>query len=176
MVLGWLVMGSDNDDSSSGEGERFASVRNLRDLRLVVYADFLSGTFRDLTNDDWKMILDESSSSHYAPNSLIVEQGSDSPGICLVAEGYVRVVLKNDEGSDRMLARLAAGEIFGEMSFIEGTVTSAQVIAETDVEIVKFDADHLRRILASDHAFAARFYKSMALSFSTRLRRTNALV
>lgn len=169
-------MGSEQDASTGGESERFASVRNLRDLRLVVYEDFLTGTFRDLSNDDWKLILDESSSSYYAPNSLIVEQGSDSPGICLVAEGYVRVVLKNDDSPNRMLARLSAGEIFGEMSFIEEVPTSAQVIAETGVEIVKFDKDHLRRLLASDHAFAARFYKSIALSFSTRLRKTNALI
>jgi CRP-like cAMP-binding protein len=104
--------------------------------------------------------------------AIIIEKGKDIEEIFVVLEGMLGVY--QDAGSSDRLARLRAGEIVGEMSFIDSSPPSATVVAEEDSLILRVSRDTLQSKLDSDHGFASRFYRSVAMLLSDRLRKANS--
>jgi len=154
----------------------FAEVGNLKDLRAVVYGDLLRGTFRGLSRDDWRRLLDVADSVHLEAGRTVLRQGLAGQGIFIVAEGMVQVARAGMDERSTDLAELGVGEVFGEMSYLEDREASASVITAAPTELVRIDAAKVTALLDADAALAARFYKALALALSDRLRRTNTLV
>ncbi|HWZ42822.1 MAG TPA: cyclic nucleotide-binding domain-containing protein [Candidatus Saccharimonadales bacterium] len=71
------------------------------------------------------------------------------------------------------IARLMVGDICGEMAFVENNLASASVIAAEDTETDALYLSELTEIFTSFPHLEARFYKSLALLLSRRLRRTS---
>ena len=74
----------------------------------------------------------------------------------------------------RPVASVGPGEMLGEMSFIEASLPSADITASRDSAVLRVPRPELARRLASDHPFAARFYRAVAMMLSDRLRETSA--
>ena len=79
----------------------------------------------------------------------------------------VRVELEHPEFNIE-ITRLNPGEIFGEMSFLEGFT----VIANDDVELYVVNAQVIDDLIERDNGFFGRFYQSLAQILCTRLRDT----
>ena len=71
------------------------------------------------------------------------------------------------------LASLQPGDVCGEMSFLENSNASASVVASKVSTIEFLSADELHGIFAAFPHLASRFYRSMALTLSRRLRTTS---
>jgi LmbE family N-acetylglucosaminyl deacetylase len=67
--------------------------------------------------------------SWFPPGVTIVEQGEPPNSLYLVLSGKVDVVQEATDGSQQWLARLGAGEFFGELAIARGGVRSANVVA-----------------------------------------------
>jgi CRP-like cAMP-binding protein len=74
------------------------------------------------------------------------------------------------------LAALGAAAVFGEMSFLEKSKISASVIADGHVAVVRIPGTDFENPIAGDVEFGQRFYRSIAVTLSRRLRATNILV
>ena len=68
------------------------------------------------------------------------------------------------------LAVLGAGEFFGEMSFVDGTPTSARVVAEEPTRLRVIDTTTVDNLTKADPGFAGRLYRSIAAILAERLR------
>jgi CRP-like cAMP-binding protein len=78
--------------------------------------------------------------------------------------------------NDLDIARLGAGEIIGEVSFVDSKPPSASVTAIEDSIVFAVGRQKLLDKLKQDSAFAARFYRAIAMFLSIRLRTTTGLV
>ncbi len=107
----------------------------------------------------------------FEPDAVILEEGDVKHAIFLIREGVVRVELDHPEFNIEV-ARLKRGELFGEMSFLEGMTVSANVIADDHVEVDIVDADVIAELTAKDHGFCGRVYQSLAQILARRLRET----
>jgi CRP-like cAMP-binding protein len=58
-----------------------------------------------------------------------IQEGEDGRGLFVVLSGEVEVSKRNPSGSIMLLATLRTGDVFGEMSLIEGGPTTATVTA-----------------------------------------------
>jgi CRP-like cAMP-binding protein len=67
---------------------------------------------------------------------VLVQQGETSSDFFVVLRGNLKVIDQRS-GEDFFLARLCEGDVFGEMSFIDGSPRSATVVSEGDSEILK---------------------------------------
>ena len=76
------------------------------------------------------------------------------------------------EGNE--LARLLPGEVLGEMSFIDSRPPSASVITVERSYLLSVSKNLLSERLNIDTAFAARFYRALAIFLGSRLRATVA--
>lgn len=111
----------------------------------------------------------------YRPGDNILEEGSDSHDLLFVDEGTVRIQRTTPYG-DYVLARLAVGEVFGEISFIDAAPRSGDVIADEDSAILTVRAHDLHQRLEENPRFAMVVYWSLWKALAQKLRRANEVV
>jgi CRP/FNR family cyclic AMP-dependent transcriptional regulator len=80
--------------------------------------------FGGVRQEDLAAIAERAIEVDFPTDHVIARQGEIGTGLFVVIEGTVRVVRDGEE-----LARLGAGEFFGELSVIDGLPRVAQVIA-----------------------------------------------
>lgn len=105
-----------------------------------------------------------------AAGTRLIEEGRHSDYMFIVLDGTVNV----DVAGVGTVARLGAGEVIGEMSFVDKAPPAATVSAATSARVFALDKARVEDRLADNPAFAARFYKALAVFLSDRLRKTMA--
>jgi CRP-like cAMP-binding protein len=119
-----------------------------------------------LTANDWVLIADKSRRVEFKKGAVLVEKGKRTNGIYLVLKGSAKVQIAGQPG----VPTIKAGEICGEMSFLEDAPVSANVVAETDLEALHLDRSTLNDVFELFPHLASRFYRSLATNLSRRLR------
>lgn len=129
-------------------------------------------TLAMLIPEDWDLLRSHASPATYRRGDVILEEGVRQRALFVVREGTVRVV-QSYQGQPITLTELGPGEIFGEMGFVEDAAVSASIIADDDVVVDEIDGGALQSLLVSVPGFAVRFYHSLAIELSRRLRSTS---
>jgi extracellular factor (EF) 3-hydroxypalmitic acid methyl ester biosynthesis protein len=118
-----------------------------------------------LTANDWALVIDKASRVQFKEGAILIQKGKRANGVYLLLKGSARVVIPS-----RPSRILEAGEICGEMSFLEDSAASASVIAEGDVEAYHLDRPTLQSLFELYPHLGSRFYRSLATNLSHRLR------
>jgi CRP-like cAMP-binding protein len=119
-----------------------------------------------LTANDWALVADKASRVHFKKGEVLVQKGKRANGIYLLLKGSARVQILSQKG----LPGIGPGEICGEMSFLEDAPVSASVVAEAEVEAYYLDRPTLNGLFELFPHLASRFYRSLAMNLSRRLR------
>jgi CRP/FNR family cyclic AMP-dependent transcriptional regulator len=82
---------------------------------------------------------------------VIVPEGEEGLGFYFITEGHVRVLRNGDE-----IATLGAGDFFGEVSLLEGTVRNATVVADGPATCIGILRSFFRPLLARNPRLALR--------------------
>jgi CRP/FNR family cyclic AMP-dependent transcriptional regulator len=107
---------------------------------------------------------------------LLFREGDPGDEMYLVREGTV-VISKPVLGRvEQVLARLGAGDFFGEMSLFDRSPRSATVSAESDVALLCLDREGLHQFIEASPRAAADFFYQMVQVFTARLRESGNLV
>ena len=130
----------------------------------------LESALECLNGGDWALLKSKTSRVRFHAGDAIISRGSPVTTIYMLRSGVARVEVTRGTA----VARLVGGDICGEMGFIEQSTASAWVIAESDIEADALDAEQLQKLFESFPKLAARFYRSLALILSRRLRLTSA--
>jgi len=101
--------------------------------------------------------------------AVIIEQGVPVDSVFILIDGQLQVYSGSTE-----IARLLAGEIVGEISFVDSRPPSASVKAAVDSQVLAVPKAALYAKLKKDPAFASRFYQSVATFLADRLRVADA--
>ena len=125
-----------------------------------------------LSPQDWALLEEHVRPFTYRRGEVILAEGGHRRALHIVSSGTVRVE-QAQNGRGIALALLGAGEIFGEMGFVENAPASASVIAQDDAVIEVIEGDALQSVMASEPGFAVRFYHSIAIALIRRLRVTS---
>jgi extracellular factor (EF) 3-hydroxypalmitic acid methyl ester biosynthesis protein len=108
----------------------------------------------------------------YAPGEVVVEIGVPLRGLYVIDEGSVRIE-RPDGDRFASLGVLGPGQLFGEMSFVDGAVTSARVIAHAPTRLRMIDMAVVDNLSEVDPTFGARLFRSLAAMLAERLRLTS---
>ncbi len=96
----------------------------------------------------------------------LIAAGREVHHLFFVIEGNLSVRAHNG----KRVSILAIGDVVGEMSFVEKRLPSATVVADTDCVLLAVPRERIFARFATDAAFAARFYRALAVFLSDRLR------
>ncbi|MFL6198851.1 MAG: cyclic nucleotide-binding domain-containing protein [Thermoanaerobaculia bacterium] len=126
--------------------------------------------FGQLSDDDLEWMLRAGRKRTLREGDVLIWQGVPVDEVFILLEGRLAVWLKLRRGEEREIARLQAGEIVGEMSFVDARPPSATVKAVEDSTVFGIAKAVLSAKLAADQGFAARFYRALAIFLSTTVR------
>ena len=122
-----------------------------------------------LDDSDANWLASHGKPRHLSAGTVIIEQGVPVDSVFIVIDGQLLVHSGSVE-----VARLLAGEIVGEISFVDSRPPSASVKAAVDSQVLAIDKALLRTKLRKDLGFASRFYLSLATFLADRLRLATA--
>lgn len=152
------------------------SITNRRELSLEHKAEMLDNSIwgYDL---DWKTIeyiakyLDV---YELDANTNILNEGSKlTPYMGLIIKGKVHIVKTDVSGAKKNLADIGKGRTFGEMSVIDGLLSSASVITTTDVKLMVLDRDNFHRLVEDNPTIGSQFLLMLLKLMSSRIRETS---
>lgn len=126
-----------------------------------------------LTPNDWALLRDKAREVQFTKDQRLIHEGLVGNTLYILKAGTARVERKN-AGRPIRIATLGAGDICGEMSFIEKTSASASVVADETLTADALDAAVLAQMFESFPHLGSRFFRSVALTLSRRLRATSA--
>jgi CRP-like cAMP-binding protein len=120
-----------------------------------------------LTANDWVLIGDHATLVEYTPGQTMIREAHPVDYVYVIRKGRVRITV-----ADKTVAELGVGAICGEMGFLEGRPASASVVALAPVQADRIPTAKLREIFDTFPTVGHRFFKSIALNLSRRLRDT----
>jgi len=126
--------------------------------------------FGQLNDDDVEWMLTAGAKRFVPAGGVLIRQGMTVDSVFILLEGRLAVWLAPKRGPEKEIARLNAGEIVGEMSFIDERPPSATVKALEDSTVFAITKAALNAKLAADQGFGARFYRALAIYLSTTVR------
>lgn len=93
------------------------------------------------------------------PGIVIVRQGTIGDSFYLVRDGFLQVVQRREDGTDRVLAYLRPGEFFGEGALLDDVPRAATVLTAGKAEVVRINRRSFRE-LCSRHPDVERRVRS----------------
>jgi len=124
----------------------------------------------ELSDPDVEWIIGVGHKERLAPGATLIREGNTIGSLYIVLDGNLSVLAPG--GVE--VAQLGAGEMIGEVSFVDSRPTSATVKALQASTVLGIPRDQLNERLQAIPEFAARFYRALAVFLSYRLRDTNS--
>lgn len=130
--------------------------------------------FGVLEHEDIEWLIEEGEQLLIPANHHLIDKGKDIDQMYVVLDGELGIY--DLTTSKKPFSIIGQGEILGELSFIDRLPPSATVISNEASELLSISKQAIEKKLKKDKAFASRFYYSLSLLLSHRLRnRTNEL-
>jgi potassium efflux system protein len=118
--------------------------------------------FRHLDLDHRASIADRMGRVDVAPGDVIIEQGDRSDSLFILGEGLLDVCISAPTGEKRLINRLCAAHVFGEMALLTGEARSATVQAVLPSIVYSISKADFAAILADNPELAAALGKVLA--------------
>lgn len=125
--------------------------------------------FGHLIDEDADWLANVGIVEKVSAGEILIEEHKHLENIFIILEGILGVYRSK---SLFPVAKLQSGDVVGEMSFIDATPPSATVRADQSSLVLRVPRKVLQNKINADQGFAARFYRSMAMFLSDRLRST----
>lgn len=104
------------------------------------------GVLDNLSDRDWRRLIDFSERCNFDKGDIVVRSGERDDSVYILVEGEVEVVFQRKFLSDKTLAVIPTGSVFGEMAFFDQKPRSATIRAISKglaVKIKRHDFDKL---------------------------------
>jgi CRP-like cAMP-binding protein len=119
-----------------------------------------------LTTNDWTLIADKAVRMQFKADQQLVQRGKRTQGVYLILKGTVSVQIPSQGTS----VGISVGGVCGEISFLDELPAAANVVAKEDVEAYYLDRATLHSMFELFPHLGSRFYHSLAVILSRRLR------
>lgn len=129
--------------------------------------------FASLSRLDRARLIPNCAVIAFDEGQAIVRQGEKGDSLFIIIGGAARVVRRQTDGSDVVVAHLRQGECFGEVALLTGEQRTADVLAEvTGTTVLKLSRDRFSQLMKQHNDLAQR----MARLLAERVSRTTCHV
>ncbi len=123
----------------------------------------------ELDDDDAEWLSRAGVQRKIPRGDVLIHEGRDIDAVFFVTQGTFSVTT---EGAGQEVARVGAGEVLGEVSYVDRHPPTATVVAVEDSAVLAVSRRVLTAKIQADPGFAGRFYKAVAVFLAERLRST----
>lgn len=107
---------------------------------------------------------------------VLFREGDEGEEMFVVRRGSVIISKPVRDKVEGILARMSAGDFFGEMALFDPAPRSATIQAESDCTLLVMDQESLSRLTEADPHAAAAFFHALVKAFIVRLRESGEKV
>jgi len=108
------------------------------------------------------------------PGTEIIREGEAGDFMVFLIEGRIEVFKQDRWDAPRLIALIAPGQSFGEMSMIDGEPRFASCVAAEPCTIAVLSRDSLARIILEQTTLGGKILMELVLMLSQRLRQTSS--
>lgn len=123
-----------------------------------------------LNDRDVEWMIHNGSKLELPVGCTLIKKGESIDSLFIVLSGQLSVYADNSQGES--VAKLEAGEIVGEMSFLESRPPSVSVVVTKPSVVYQISRNTISTRMAANPEFRSNFYYALALFLSNRLRKT----
>jgi len=113
--------------------------------------------FSDLAPDAFDQLCRYAQPTSLKRGATLFAKGDPGHSLYAVISGTVKISVSSPDGRNAILNLIGAGEVFGEMSVLDGRVRSADATANTNCEILVIDRRDFLPFVHSQPALAMKF-------------------
>ncbi len=132
--------------------------------------------FRYLSEDAREELRGKLGKKNYHKKQVIIRKGERFPGLYMIHTGKVAVGNFGEADELKIIAELPLGEIFGEMSLVENSPASTDVVAIEETVLEHLSITDLYELISDHPSIEGSIYISLAQILSHRLRAADDLL
>jgi CRP-like cAMP-binding protein len=130
--------------------------------------------FDNFTKDELIAIQEKVIHQVYSKGETVFSEGDNSRDLYVLTKGLMTVTIYLPERDRyKRVFTYSSGVVFGEMSFLDGSPRSADVLAHEEAEVFCLRYDDFELLCKQNFKIANKLLKNIALEISHRLRRTS---
>ena len=118
--------------------------------------------FAGLTLDDRQRLSEGMQPAPFGRGEIITRQDSAAHWLYVLTKGECEVRVRGEGGVEKLVARLSAPNVFGEMGVMTGERRTASVVAVSEVECYRIDKDIFKSVLRNRPEMAEMISQVMA--------------
>jgi len=125
--------------------------------------------FSGLTDAEFADLAQLTQTRRYKRGAFIVLAEDEGDEFFIIRKGRVKVNIVHQDGRELILSLLGVGDVFGELSLLDGQLRSANVVAADPTEIIALRRDHFIDLIFKHPHIATVLLAELA----GRLRKTD---
>lgn len=149
-----------------------AGVRKTDDEQRLEVKEF--DLFREFDEETLRALENCMVERSLAAGEKAFSQGDGGDEIFLIRRGNVRILLPLGKGKRHHLATIGRGDFFGELSFLDGGIRSADVEANVATDLYVLSRNRFNVQSRSNAIIGVQVFARLALAIGKRLRQTDA--
>ncbi len=141
----------------------------MKDLEVIRRVEIFEG----LDDKELATFIRRSKQMEYKDEGVIIKEKSPGGMMHVILEGSVEVRKKMADGTEKPLAVLPEGSVFGEMSLFDGHPYSASVVAKENTSTLTMFRNDLMDLSITEPVLVLKVTINLINTLSGRLRKTN---
>jgi len=136
-----------------------------------------AGLVKGMSPSEATALASVAEEKNYPKGTVILKEDSKSRDLFVICGGRVsiRLSLPTESGREEVIYSMREGQIFGELSLVDGAPRSATVRAEEDVITCLYSYEKLNALLDEQPRIGYILMRNLASIISARVRNTNML-
>jgi CRP/FNR family transcriptional regulator, cyclic AMP receptor protein len=143
----------------------------IKNLEMLKRSDVFGG----LTDEQLGRVLELARPQVFAEGAMIVEEDQKGSNCYFITAGRVDIEIRppfSGRGPQK-IATIKSGEMFGELSLVDGFLRSATARAVEPTEVMAFENTAMEKLMEEDPRIGYRVMRNIANVLASRIRTTN---
>jgi len=130
--------------------------------------------FADLIDTELEVIATIANQKNFKVGETIFKESEEGQSIYVIRSGEVKASVSAPNGESFTLTMLKDGDIFGQMSFIDGRPRSATIVATSDVDAIVMEKYNFEAIIDDNPRLIHKIMVKIVLNVHSIMRGMNA--
>lgn len=132
--------------------------------------------FEDFSDKEVLTISKFSEKKFYQRDETVFKEKSVDASLYVVLKGKLEAIAHTSDNKKISLSIIDEGEVFGELSFLDGKMRSATILAVTDVELLQITREDFESLRVDHPGIASKLILDLARVVSLRLRNADKFI
>lgn len=128
----------------------------------------------DCNDQELEVIASVLEEKEFPAGTTVFKEGEDGSSLYIIREGEVKACKVTPEGDLLTLTNHKDGEIFGEMSFLDGRPRSASIVTLTDTRVYVLEKERFETLVDNHPRLIYKILKNIVFNIHAIVRGMNA--